>query len=97
MPSPPKECLEMFGGPISIEVYREDFLTIKDVKWTHRYFHQNSYIPSNMKSLTNEMKQRRWTFTLLYDDVIQREETQKEDEKSPLAPVVNMKRKPSLF
>jgi hypothetical protein len=50
-----------------------------------------------MKSLTNEMKQRRWTFTLLYDDVIQREETQKEDEKLPLAPVVNMKRKPSLF
>ncbi len=87
----------MFGGPISIEVYREDFLTIKDVKWTHRYFHQNSYIPSNMKSLTNEMKQRRWTFTLLYEDVIQREETQKEDEKLPLAPVVNMKRKPSLF
>jgi hypothetical protein len=96
-PAAPKERLTMFGGPVSIERYREGFLTIEDVKWTWRYFHQNTYIPSNMKSLTAELKQRRWTFTLLHDEFMAVEEKKEVEKAMTSGPIVNMKKKPSLF
>jgi hypothetical protein len=95
-PAAPKERLVIFGGPVDIERYREGFLTIDDVKWTYRYFHQNSYIPSNMRSLTEEVKQRRWTFTLLHEEFVPASEEKTEEEKEQ-GPIVNIKKKPSLF
>lgn len=50
-----------------------------------------------MQSLTAEMKQRRWTFTLLHDDFMPEEEKKEVENAMSSGPIVNMKKKPSLF
>ena len=39
--APEKECLHMFGGPVSIKEYRKDFMRVTNYEWIERFFRRN--------------------------------------------------------
>lgn len=43
-PAPSKECLHMFGGPISIKDYRKGFMRIERYEYVERFFRRNPRI-----------------------------------------------------
>jgi hypothetical protein len=61
---PPKEVLKAFGGHLSIEDYRADFLCITDYNWVETHFHRSqdmSSILSQAKKLPAAQR-RAWGF-----------------------------------
>lgn len=60
--SPKKEVLKAFGGNLSVEEYRKDFLTIESYDWVEDYFNKNREVNSAMTSLTSTKQRRMYTF-----------------------------------
>lgn len=55
-----KETLQAFGGNLSIEEFRKDFMTIKKIDLIQRCFESGD--KSNEISITNSIEKRRWTY-----------------------------------
>ena len=62
---PKKELLHTFGGTLSIEEYRKDFLTVESYDWVNTYFNKNNAVRGTLASLTSNPKRRAYTFSFL--------------------------------
>lgn len=63
--APPKETLKIFGGDVSIDDYRKDFLQVKKYDWVVQYFHQNNKVTRDLETLTSTQKRRAYTFCFI--------------------------------
>lgn len=59
---PKKELLKAFGGHLSIDEYRKNFMKIEKYDWVMEYFHKNNKIMRELGSLTLTQKRRAYTF-----------------------------------
>ena len=66
VPLPPKkELLHSFGGTMTIEEYRKNFLIIENYKWVVEYFHKNNQIIRELDSLSLTQKRRAYTYSFV--------------------------------
>lgn len=64
-PAPPKECLDSFGGSMTIQEYRSSFLFIQDYEWVEERFHRTMVLEQVMDRARRLPRQPRkaWGFT----------------------------------
>lgn len=61
-PAPPKECLEAFGGTVSIAEYRKHFMTIKSYSHIAKFATHNQHMRSDWNGLMRDKKTRSFVF-----------------------------------
>lgn len=92
----------MFGGKLTIDQYREDFLIIEKHDWVLRYFNDKTNLPSTLSSIASNPIQRSWTYHIFNEEMvydyprIKKSDEQKKSE-TITPPIVKSKSKPRLF
>ena len=95
IPALKPSLLQSFGGQMTIEEYRREFMMIKNYDWVDRYFRKNPRVHHAMDEITATKEKRMYTFYLYTPSMVDIKIDTTKDIKKSIAPpkVVKSKRK----
>jgi MYM-type Zinc finger with FCS sequence motif len=78
--APRKEMLEKFGGPMTIQEFRQGFLIVEKIEWIHRCF-QSKLHPENDMYMNARLRDFKYDFYDLCEHGIEKKQLQESEEK----------------